>query len=275
MPRPKRIILHPCKIIDDDRFSHRTGRISNSHVDTLCRTLRGKRNLDPIWVWQEVDGNGETTGSLVLMDGRHRTAAYEQCFERFGHERYLQIPAHIFEGSEITAALKALALNSRDKLALSLSEKLDAAWKIVSRDTANEATKPMIAAAAGISQRTVLNMRNKRNAIIEAGDQLPDTWFKARIWPEETEWTPPTDDEREGEIAKLRDAFQEAIRLTRSRDVDIIAEAFGRALGQPNTSFAVDYLRGHSDDEYDEFDDENDRETEVKRSCVADEHSDF
>jgi len=275
MPRPKRITLHPREITDDTRFNHRKGRIANSHVDTLCRTLRGKSNLDPIWVWREVDENGEATGSLVLMDGRHRIAAYEECFLKLGHKRYLQIPAHIFEGTEINAALKALALNSKDKLALSQSEKLDAAWMIVSRDIANEATKPMVAAAAGISQRTVLNMRNKRNAIIEAGDQLPDTWFKARIWPEESVWTPPTDDEREGEIEKLKDALREAVRTTRSHDDTVIAEAFHRALGEPRISFVVDYLRNAPEEEYDEFDDEYDHEAEERRRQLLDENSDF
>jgi hypothetical protein len=115
MPRPKRITLHPQNITDDTRFNHRAGRISASHVETLRRTLRAKRKLDPIWVWTEVDEEGEATGALVLMDGRHRVAAYKECFIRTGDERYCHIPAHIFEGSEVIAALHALSLNSKDK----------------------------------------------------------------------------------------------------------------------------------------------------------------
>lgn len=263
------------KITDNNHFNHRAGRISESHVDTLSRTLHGKGKLDPIWVWREIDANGETTGELVLMDGRHRIAAYKECFIKSGSKHYLSIPARIFEGSEITAALQALALNSKDKLSLSLSEKLDAAWVIVARDTANEATKPMVAAAAGISQRTVLNMRNKRNDIITAGEQLPETWQKARMWPKETDWEHPTDAEWEAEIEKLKGALQEAIRSTRSRDDAVIAEAFHRALGEPRISFVIGYLRGGPGDDYDEFDDDDADEIELRRRELLDEGSDF
>ena len=164
------------------------------------------------------------------MDGRHRLAAHKDCYINSGKERYLSIPAHIYEGSEVTAALQALAQKSKDKLALSLSEKLDAAWMIVARGVANEAAKPMVAAAAGISQKTVLTMRNKRNEIIKAGEQLPATWHKAHIWPEEPDWTPLADAELEAQIEELKGALQEAIRSTRSRDCDIIAEVFHRAV---------------------------------------------
>ena len=275
MPRPKRTSLRLDNITDDDRFSHRSGRISQTHVDTLSRTLRGKRKLDPIWVWREVTASGEATGALVLMDGRHRLAAYNDCYIKSGKEYYLSIPAHIFEGSEVTAALQALALNSKDKLALSLTEKLDAAWMIVARDVANEATKPMVASAAGISQRTVLNMRNKRNEIIKAGEQLPETWRKARIWPEECDWAPPTDAELEAEIEELKGALQEAIRSTRSRDSTIIAEAFHRAVGEPQIGYVIDHLRGSSEDDCDEFDGEVDFEREQRRQVLFDEDSDF
>jgi len=256
MPRPQRVYLTPDLITDDARFEHRTNRISPSHVDTLARTLRGKKHLDPIWVWREVDDNGNASDTLVLMDGRHRLAAYEACFRKSRREHFLKIPVHIFEGSEVTAALKALALNSKDKLALTHSEKLDSAWNIVARDLKNEATKPMIATAAGISERTVLNMRNKRNEIIKAGEQLPSAWFEARIWPEKTDWTPPTDDEREVEIEQLKNALQEAMRTTRSRDIEVIAEAICRTLGEPKVTFVIDYLRGTAGEDYDEFDED-------------------
>jgi hypothetical protein len=275
MPRPKRTTLRLDDITDDDRFNHRSGRISQTHVDTLSRTLRGKRKLDPIWVWREVNTNGQATGALILMDGRHRLAAYKDCFIKSGKERYLSIPSHIYEGSEVTAALQALAQNSKDKLALSLTEKLDAAWMIVARDLANEATKPMVAAAAGISQRTVLNMRNKRNEIIKASEQLPDTWHKARIWPEESDWVRPTDAELEVQIEELKGAFQEAIRSTRSRDSDVIAEAFHRAVGEPNIRYVLDYLRGSDEDDYEEFADDAGYEIEQRQQALLGDDSDF
>lgn len=275
MPRPKRTTLRLDNITDDDRFNHRSGRISQTHVDTLSRTLRGNGRLDPIWVWREVTANGGATGAHILMDGRHRLAAYKDCYIKSGKESYLSIPTHIFEGSEVTAALQALAQNSKDKLALSLTEKLDAAWMIVARDVANEATKPMVAAAAGISQRTVLNMRNKRNEIMKAAEQLPTKWHKARIWPEVTDWTPPTDAEIETQIEELKSALQEAIRSTRSRDSTVIAEAFQRALGEPQIGYVIDYLRGSSEDDCDEFDGEVSFERERRMQTLFDEDCDF
>lgn len=270
MPRPKRIFLTPDLITDDNRFEHRAGHTSTSHIDTLARTLRSNKRLDPIWVWQEVDENGKVTGTLVLMDGRHRLAAYGACFKKYRREQYLKIPAYIFEGTEVSAAIKALALNSKDKLALTHSEKLDSAWNIVVRDLKNEATKPMIAMAAGISERTVLNMRNKRNEIIIAGAQLPNTWTKARIWPEENEWTPLTDAQKEAEIKELTDALKEAMRTTRSRDIEIIAEAVTRTLGEPQITYMVDYLKKTRGEDYDEFDEDTDRKVDDEQTfCLA------
>lgn len=272
MPRPKRISLTPDLITDEGRFEHRAGRISPSHVETLARTLRANKRLDPIWVWQEVDESDNPTGTFELMDGRHRLAAYEANFKKDRREHYLNIPVHIFEGSEVIAALKALALNSKDKLALTFSEKLDAAWKIVARDLKNEATKPMVARAAGISERTVLNMRNKRNEIIKAGKELPSAWFAARSWPEESGGTPQTDEQEEAEIEQLKNALQEAIRTTRSRKIEVIAEAISRSLGEPKITFVVDYLRGQI---YDEFDEETGPEVSDDREFRLAGNSDF
>lgn len=256
MPRPQSVFLTPDLITDDDRFAHRANRTSSSHLDTLARTLSGKKSLDPIWVWREVDDSGNTTGNLVVMDGWYRLAAYEVCFRKSRNEHYLKIPAHIFEGSVVTAALKALALNSKDKLSLTHSEKLDAAWNIVAQDLKNEATKPMIASASGISERTVLTMRNKRNKIIEAGEHMPNSWSNARVWPKVNDWTPQTDVEREAEIEQLKNALQEAMRKTRSRDIEVVAEAIRRSLGHPRVTFVVDYLRGAEVEDFDEFDED-------------------
>ncbi|GAA3871589.1 hypothetical protein GCM10022404_21860 [Celeribacter arenosi] len=256
MPRPKRVFLRPNLISDEGLFEHRAGQISSSHVQTLARTLRANKRLDPIWVWREIDGNGNAKGTYELMDGRHRLSAYEMCFNQRREERYLNIPVYIFEGSEVAAALKALAVNSKDKLALTPTEKLDAAWSIVARDLKDEATKPTIARAAGISERTVLNMRNKRNEFIKAGERLPGAWHEARNWPQSNDWEPPSDAQRQLEIEELAKGFQDAIRTTRSRDVEILAEALRQALGEPKTTFVVDHLHGLSESEYDEWDEE-------------------
>jgi hypothetical protein len=196
------------------------------------------------------------------MDGRHRLEAYKTKFRadtQSGRTPENNLLVRLFEGSETMATLKALQLNSKDKLSLTHMEKLDAAWSIVKRDTKAEATKPMIASAAGISQRTVLNMRNKRKAIIEAGEDLPETWTLAKQWPDEINWTPQSDEEREATIAIIAQNLQDILKETRCRDVETIGDAFARALGQPQVTFVVDYMRvsAGNDPDYDEFATEN------------------
>ena len=90
MPRPKSISISLCQIVDDDdRFSHRSRGLSRTHCDTLLRSLMSRVNLDPMWVWDEVDNSGIPTGKLILMDGRHRLAALKakmQANVRKGHD---------------------------------------------------------------------------------------------------------------------------------------------------------------------------------------------
>lgn len=269
MPRPLSLIVPLCQITaDDHRFNHRTSGLSRTHRDTLLSTLMSHVELDPIWVWDEVDEGGNRTGKLILMDGRHRLEAYKaksRADLQRGRTPENTLRVHLFEGTETMAALKALQLNSKDKLSLTHMEKLDAAWSIIMRDTNGEATKPMVSAAAGISQRTVLNMRNKLKAIVNAGDVPPDTWTLARQWPQQAEWTPPSDEEREATISAIAQSLQGILREARCRDVETIGDALARALGQPQVVYVVDYLRscGGNDPDYDEFAD------------VEDENSDF
>jgi hypothetical protein len=259
MPRPKSQTVPLCQIVgDDNRFNHRSCGLSRTHRDTLLRKIVSGVTLDPIWVWYEVDESGNGTAKFILMDGRHRLEAYKAKVKvdiQRGKAPEHKVRVHLFEGSETMAALKALQLNSKDKLSLTHMEKLDAAWSIVKRDTKAEATKPMVASAAGISQRTVLKMRNKRTAIIDAGEDLPETWTLARQWPEEAEWTPPSDEEREETIAIIAQNLQNILKKTRCRDVETIGDAVARALGNPQVTYVIDYMRvcAGNDADYDEF----------------------
>lgn len=253
----------------DDTFRHRSGPESENHLAGLRRTLRNVGRLDPIIVWREIDKQDQPTGRMVLLDGRYRLGAY-----RAEHAENkvdaTAIPAMVVQAPRTEAHLIALQANAKEILTLTTTERTNAAWWLV-REFRNELSKSRLAIASGVAARTIANMRAKLREFDEAKETPSGDWVADRNWPEESSWTPPTDEEMEAQIEQLAEAFKAAVREIRTRDVAVIAEAMERALGQRQITAIADYLgiggmRDEGDDigtgymEPDEFEQRNFRE---------------
>lgn len=137
--------------------------IDKGHVRGLAQTLRTVGDLDPVLVWREADNAGQPTGRHILLDGRHRLAAYATA--KRGREG---VPAAVLTGDRAEAMLAAVRANSREHLPLTKSERMDAAWRLV-RLPGKRLTVPTVARAAGVAPRTVDNMRKRWSVMQAAG----------------------------------------------------------------------------------------------------------
>lgn len=237
----------------DPAFRHRKVAENATHLAALRKTLRNTGNLDAILVWREQDDEGEETGRLVLLDGHFRVTAYRAEIAA-GSVQGKGIPALILKGTRIEAELAALRANTKDALPLTPSERTDAAWSLVRRHL-NDISKSRLSKASGVSERSIANMRKKLKEFFEAKEQPTGDWWRDRKWPEESSFTAPTEAERENLIATLSASITEAIREHRIKDIEIMAEAIHRALGQRSMADVVEYL-GLSLGEFDEFSEE-------------------
>jgi hypothetical protein len=128
---------------------------SQAHVRALGKSLGAgvKAELDPLAVWW--DGRGWT-----CIDGHHRMAAYQQA-----RERGAEVPVEVFEGAPEAALAYSARANTKDKLAMSRSEKMNAAWKLVV--IAGDLSRADVAEASGASSRHIATMRSVKRRLEE------------------------------------------------------------------------------------------------------------
>jgi ParB-like chromosome segregation protein Spo0J len=133
---------------------------TDSHMNALAEAIRNApdNQLEAITVWW--------SGKVwYVIDGHHRLAAYSRATAKDKKLKIETIPVQVFRGSLEEAIREASALNCRDKLPMSKSDKLERAWKLVCLD--NGWTKEAIRDAASVSIRTVANMRSKRKELLK------------------------------------------------------------------------------------------------------------
>jgi hypothetical protein len=119
---------------------------SDDHILTLARAIRQTRGpLAPILVFPVV-------GRFYVVDGHHRLAAYDTAGWR------KDIPAYVFEGTLYEARLRALAVNSKDKLPMTRGDKINAAWTIV-KEGNPEVSIADTMSLSGVAKGTVNTMR--------------------------------------------------------------------------------------------------------------------
>ena len=145
----------------EDVFQHRYNNLSASeaHIRELRRAIRASEGqpFDPITVFWVGD-------SWCCIDGHHRLRAYRE-------EGYRgAIPVQVFSGSVEQAFARASEGNSRDKLAMTQHEKLNAGWRLV---VGTSFSKSKISQASGVSERTIANMRDAMRKIKEANPDQP------------------------------------------------------------------------------------------------------
>lgn len=162
------------EITIDPAFLFRHAGTDKAHVKGLVQVLRTMGDLDPVLVWQERDTRGQPTGRLVLLDGSHRLAAYASARGSRGG-----IPTRVLNGELEEAMLASVRANSRESLALTKNERMDAAWRLV-RLPGKRLTVKTIAGAAGVAPRSVDIMR-KRWAVLGASEREPSGhWWRDR-----------------------------------------------------------------------------------------------
>lgn len=235
----------------DFRFRDRdTAEIPN-HVDDLARALRSSGQLDPITVWEEQDEAGAATGRIVLLDGYFRLQAYQKARRSKGG-----IPCRIFVGTRREAEITAFASNSKAVRALSKRECVNAAW-VLSWRHGTATSKRDLARAAGVSQRTIANMRSQMRKIRAAGaeeEAFTGNWQRDKYWPKGSPWEGPSDAERERAVEETAKALTEVFRRNRPRDAEVEAEALQKALGDNHLRSLFDYLYATEDDLADDED---------------------
>lgn len=147
-------------------FQHRrpAKHASEAHIKGLMDAARA-RKLDPIQVWW--DGKHWT-----CIDGHHRLEACKRAW-------VTEVAVTVFTGTPEAAVIQAAKGNTRDKLQMSATEKLGAAWRIVT--TSTTASKQETAEASGASERSVANMRRVRDSLRAKGtDPAELSWGAAR-----------------------------------------------------------------------------------------------
>ena len=226
-PKVERRHLYPREVTLDPAFQFRHYENDKAHVRSLIQVLHTVGDLDPILVWQEKAADGKETERLILLDGRHRLAAYANVK---GH--CLGIPARIFYGDLEGAMLAAVQANSRESLPLSKNERMDAAWKLV-RLPGRRITVRAVAGAAGVAPRTVDMMRKRWLSMVATGKQPTGQWWRDRQddLAEKMDCPEMTDKERRERIKQAATLIKEAFGKLPWQDEQLAAEALQAAVG--------------------------------------------
>lgn len=173
-----------------------------SHVRTLASAANRETHLAPITVFA-------IAGTRYIVDGHCRYEAYKQAGKRPSDS----VPVRYLRGTFHEALLVSAAGNSKDKLPLTLSEKLEAAWRMVQHNHRHKCySVRKIAEAASVSVGTVHGMQKRLATIIAAGTDFDSikSWRQILYDTEHErgDWT----DEKENELrarykTKLHKAF--------------------------------------------------------------------
>jgi hypothetical protein len=113
-----------------------------------------------------------------VVDGHHRLLAYRIA----SVDPSTPIPVDVFDGTLAQAMGESTRVNSRNKLPMSERSRMDRAWTLTVH-LFHDITKPRLAAACSVSERTVGNMREAKGVIEARGRELPASWAEAKaLW---------------------------------------------------------------------------------------------
>ena len=199
-----------------DVFQHRlvSEHVSNAHVRELAKHASQPRGLQPITVWW--DGK-----NWACVDGHHRIKAY-----RLASMAEHPVPVEVFEGTPSQAVVAAARLNTQDKLAMSLTEKTNAAWRLV---LVGGLSKADTSAFSGASLRTVANMRRVMEALNARGVNCAAMGWEAARRLERGE-AYLDEEEQEDKDEKLARELAASVSKAIGRRGSQQVQAFARAL---------------------------------------------
>jgi hypothetical protein len=197
-------------------FQHRSfaGHASKSHVLHLTAAIKKNKShtLDPIVVWW--DGK-----AWACVDGHHRHEAYSVAALGSTH----LVPVEVFEGTLDQAMATAASANTKDKLAMSSSEKSNTAWHLVAM---TEMSKADAAKAASVSESTVATMRRVLAQLdAKVNDAANDLMMSANSNFRELNWAAAK------RLAEGRDDPNFDWDEANEKKAEVMALALRRALG--------------------------------------------
>ncbi|MER8985277.1 ParB N-terminal domain-containing protein [Mesorhizobium sp. M0843] len=186
------------------------------HIETLMAAIGSPSNptyLDPLVVWWGGD-------RWFVIDGHHRRHAYLRAGV---HKR---IPVEVFEGSLEEALAFAVEANSKDRLPMTLAEKLDRAWFLT---VTTDLSRDRIRRSCSVADGTVKNMRKVRDALGETGASqehlMSLTWQDARDELQGFVPKEPTPDWRSKLVADYERRLRKTFGSQLFKNADILAEA--------------------------------------------------
>lgn len=215
-------------------FQFRHQELDAQHVRDLARVAKQGNELDPMTAWEDPD-----SGSLVIVDGHHRFAAYKS-------QRWAKaVPVRVHRCSKPEALALALEENQKARLQLTQEERLDAAWRLVCT-VGNHDSVRGIAEKTSVSKRTVSNMRSTKLELesLDPDEPLPERWREALDELKGIEGRVLTEDEREEMIraqAKQLDAkIGKTLGDAAKRQVEATAEVVAFRLGRQGLSYLIE-----------------------------------
>lgn len=227
--------------VDQSRFQPRSRGVNSDQVASLVSALRRGSKFAPLDVWEDQDG------TLYLVHGHHRHQALLTTGRR-------KADAHVYRCSLAEVRLIAIAENSHDRLSLSVAERSQFAWQL-DGDHGGAYNATLLATSAGISRRTVYNMRGVRQQLLDQGAEVPALWIDAKAAVKSQTWECSAD-EREAIFrerkAKLRDRISGPIGYDAQRDPEMVFDVIVDALGQEVFAKAA-AARGFHQGYFDEF----------------------
>ena len=183
------------------RGEHSDIHAEERHMRALMRGLEINRKLQPIVVLK-------LGKKLYVVDGHHRLAAYAAL-------GYAEVPVVYFEGSLEAAFLKSLDINIRDKLPMTLKDKLEAAFRLVKHKLRYSAsmTWEEIARRAIVSERLVYKMQATLREHPEAREW---SWGKTlgEIQNVGKDYEPGSDEFRDEHARKMADQIMAKVRMS-------------------------------------------------------------
>ncbi|MFC5476688.1 ParB N-terminal domain-containing protein [Massilia suwonensis] len=222
-------------------FQHREDAqwASDDHVQTLVKVIKNstkaakKKPLEPLTVFWIGDG-------WALIDGHHRYKAYKA----IGYAD--PVPVTVFSGTLDEAIGQALKGNSKDKLAMSKSEKTNAAWRLV---ISTGLSLNQLVDASTISKPTIIQMRNVMRTLKETDpgldlDEL--TWHQAlrKYQGKEEEDFEPDFEWRDKRIAKVAQKLSD----TFGKEFKRKPELFWEAVRKYDSNLTDHFLKMHNVD---------------------------
>lgn len=253
--------VQPREINHDPKFAIR--QIQEHHVRTLLTALRTTGKLDPILLWD--DRRDPQQPRLTLIDGQHRVAAHIN--QQSSGKRTKGVLARIISCDEITAHRLAAQRNSKDKLPLTFSEKMDLAWRLVWLSEA-ALSKAEIVSDTGVSRTTVHNMRKRRREMLEAGNEPTGEW-----WRDSKDNTPEAQEETNltKKVRQYAEALKGPAEAMRREPADVKWGVLEHVFG----TYEARQVAWHGlQSETDEFDDDADK-VETVTTTIRDDVDEF